>query len=155
MKKLHLLSIVALALALTGSFALANQDPGTAAQDPRTSAQDLRTPMTGAPALAPVESQVVTTVPAPPADEADADVDSSAIDDDVNVDLNADGDDDLDVTSEGIQIGHEADVQTEAGADMDADADALPRTASPLALLALFGAGGIGSAAGLRWARRK
>lgn len=31
----------------------------------------------------------------------------------------------------------------------------LPRTASPLALLALLGAGGIGSAAGLRFARRR
>ena len=157
MKKFNLLSIVALALALTGGYAFANQDAGTTdtTADPTYPAQD------------------VATEPAPADDvDVDADVDINAEEDDTNVDLNMDGDDDVDVTSDGIQTGNEADVDTEVGvnadvygtdadldadvdASLEADADALPRTASPLALLALLGAGGIGSAAGLRYARRK
>lgn len=60
----------------------------------------------------------------------------------------------------------EGDVDVDADADLDGDLDddefgdedfddELPRTASPLALLALLGVGGAGSALGLRLARRK
>ncbi len=46
-----------------------------------------------------------------------------------------------------------------ADADLDADLttddEVLPETASPLALIALLGVGGLASAAGLRRARRK
>lgn len=49
----------------------------------------------------------------------------------------------------------EAELEAEAEADVEGDMEALPRTASPLALLALLGAGGLGSAVALRIRRRR
>jgi hypothetical protein len=68
-----------------------------------------------------------------------------------------DADADVDVNEETNTVSAEASVDVDTDqelADDTYDADALPSTASPLALLALLGLGGAGTAFGIRLRRK-
>jgi hypothetical protein len=82
-----------------------------------------------------------------------------------DVDRELDGDTEVQFDTENQDVDAEAEVKIDDDADLDAEADIdaefdtdedeLPRTATPLPLLALLGAGSVVSALGLRISRRK
>jgi len=70
-----------------------------------------------------------------------------------NAQLQADADEGVEASAEAsVNVEDEADLEAET--DDDFDDDELPQTASPLALLALLGSAGAGTAFGLRRLRK-
>lgn len=119
---------------------------------------------TATPPPAPVATDDDALEPAPPVTDVDTDtdVDVDVQDDpnsvvpDVDVNERTKAEPDYAETNADADVDADAEVDAEVDADVttDADTDALPRTASPIGLLALLGAGSLGSGFALRRMRR-